>query len=138
MTLREALSELHEWIEAAKRQDPGAILDCGCKGSTALPALEMVVAAAEMTIATKYNIGDVVWVIHRSNIEEGPTITRHYWFVWGHLTVEARRVGDNGSYRMVDVDYFIDYGDHRLWQDEDICFPTREAAQAECDRRNEA
>jgi hypothetical protein len=47
MTLHEAIEEMREWIEAAKQQSPGAILNIGTKVQTALPAMEVVVAAAE-------------------------------------------------------------------------------------------
>lgn len=48
MKLHEAIEEMHEWIEAAKQQSPGAILNIGTKVQTALPVMQVVVKAAEL------------------------------------------------------------------------------------------
>jgi hypothetical protein len=48
MKLHEAIEEMHEWIEAAKHQSPGAILNIGTKVQVALPVMQVVVKAAEL------------------------------------------------------------------------------------------
>lgn len=82
-----------------------------------------------MRIDTKYDVGQTVWLIEKcySQSEDG---TECVWGVAGHMTFDNIIYGEG----------FILYGNmgEECWDTEDEAdlFPTKEEAQAECDRRN--
>ena len=80
-----------------------------------------------MEIRTKFNVNQFVWVIDENNDK---------WKVIDKFKVIGVRIEKD---RIVDfTDYELDYGDgkHCLYLSENICFRTKEEAQAECDKRN--
>jgi hypothetical protein len=87
-----------------------------------------------MTIETKYSIGDKVWAIARGSVkcreygqrrDKGETVRR--WGCSEHIAIRGIYISSSGLNYLTDISFNLP---------EENIFPSRELAQAECDRRN--